>query len=141
MFESNVRMLYGQIEQVLRQNGAEEFHDAADGDCEPTTMDEATEELARLRDDLAAPAQQAAQFAVADTAQPAPVPAGVPKLPPRFQSTEHIRELIRIVLSTTAQDMAMSRVGFFGMGGGAAEPSPRAHKSCDMSELSDSESE
>ena len=54
---------------------------------------------------------------MADVTQPATIPAGVPKLPSRFQSTEQIRELTRIVLSTSAHDMAMARVGFFGMGG------------------------
>jgi tetratricopeptide (TPR) repeat protein len=41
----------------------------------------------------------------------------VPKLPPKFQTTEQIEELTRLVLSTSARDMSMCRVGFWGMGG------------------------
>ena len=53
---------------------------------------------------------------LADPSQPATIPAGVPKLPAKFQSTEQIEELTRLVLSPTAADMAMPRVGFYGMG-------------------------
>ena len=80
---------------------------------------EAKEELERLREDLEAKAEsQAAGAAVlADPSEPATIPAGVPKLPSRFQSTEQIRELTRLVLSTSASDLRMPRVGFWGMGG------------------------
>ena len=41
----------------------------------------------------------------------------MPKLPARFQPTEQILELTRLVLSTAAIEMAKPRVGFYGMGG------------------------
>ena len=53
----------------------------------------------------------------ADPTQPAPLSAGVPKLPPQFRTTDQIRHLTRLVLSTSPADLAKPRVGFFGMGG------------------------
>eukprot|EP01049_Picozoa_sp_SAG25_P003137 SAG25_NODE_176_length_12787_cov_14.980060_2_plen_1127_part_00 len=95
----------------------EELDEAEDEEGVTPTVHEATEELVRLRDDLVVTREKTSEFVMADVTQPATIPAGVPKLPSRFQSTEQIRELTRIVLSTSAQDMAMARVGFFGMGG------------------------
>ena len=54
---------------------------------------------------------------LADPSQPAMIPAGVPKLPEKFQTTEQISELTQLVLSTSAANLAMPRVGFWGMGG------------------------
>jgi hypothetical protein len=114
-FESDVRMLHGQIEQMLGQSLPDDDFDEISLD-RPTSS-EATEELVRLRDDLTATPHRAVEFAMADASEPANIPAGVPKLPARFQPTDKIRELTRLVLSTSDSDMAMSRVGFFGMGG------------------------
>lgn len=129
-FESNVRVLHGQIEQLQRQSSvsAGDMGDDADECVAPTTvLHEATEELARLRNDLVPVTAGArpgggggggtAEFVTADATQPATIPAGVPKLPVRFQSSEQIRTLTDLVLSTDSSDMALSRVGFFGMGG------------------------
>ena len=76
---------------------------------------EAIEELRRLRETQVAVLQNGtvAQVTPADPTQPATIPAGVPKLPARFQSTEQIRELTRLVLSTSASEMEKSRVGFW----------------------------
>ena len=54
---------------------------------------------------------------LAAPSEPATLPVGVPQLPAMFQKTEQISELTRLVLSTAASDMAMPRVGFWGMGG------------------------
>eukprot|EP01048_Picozoa_sp_COSAG05_P005356 COSAG05_NODE_315_length_11604_cov_8.336375_6_plen_1129_part_00 len=113
-FENNVQMLHGQIQQVVGLSATDDMDETETG--LDMSNDEAKEELARLRDDLVE-TSQASAFAMADPSQPATIPASVPKLPARFQPTEQIRELTRLVLSTTASDMAMPRVGFFGMGG------------------------
>ena len=115
-FESNIRKLHGQIELVLRQTSADDF-DEIGSDCVAATFDEATEELGRLRENLTKTPQSFAKIIAADASDLAIIPAGVPKLPVQFQSTEKIQELTRLVLSTSAADMSMPRVGFFGMGG------------------------
>eukprot|EP01047_Picozoa_sp_COSAG01_P022627 COSAG01_NODE_1350_length_10605_cov_43.649743_2_plen_453_part_00 len=116
-FEYNVKLLHGQIEAAVQQQSVSSDAAGDNDEFATATVHEATEELARLRDDLVVPTKQAEEFVMADKNKPAAIPAGVPKLPSRFQSTEQIRELTRIVLSTSDSDMAMSRVGFFGMGG------------------------
>ena len=123
-----MRVLHGQIEQLQRQSSvsAGDMGDDDDECVAPTTvLHEATEELARLRNDLVPVTAGArpgggggtAEFVTADATQPATIPAGVPKLPVRFQSSEQIRTLTDLVLSTDSSEMALSRVGFFGMGG------------------------
>ena len=114
-FEENIRQLYGQIQGMV--GAALAIEEVSDEGV--ASASEAKEELERLREDLEAKAEsQAAGAAVlADPSEPATIPAGVPKLPSRFQSTEQIRELTRLVLSTSASDMRMPRVGFWGMGG------------------------
>eukprot|EP01047_Picozoa_sp_COSAG01_P057792 COSAG01_NODE_6725_length_3527_cov_1.558051_2_plen_237_part_00 len=117
-FEADVRSLHGQIQKAIgavaehREDVIEEVCDGA------TSPSEAKEELFRLRDTLEEPSRQATvlQGVMADPSQPATIPAGVPKLPARFQETQQIKELTRLVLSTSREDMAMPRVGFFGMG-------------------------
>jgi hypothetical protein len=115
-FEENIRQLQGQIQKVIGAVGLsadlEELVDEAV--ASPT---EAKEELERLRDDLAPKTAESMTAVLADPSQPATMPAGVPKLPGQFQTTEQIRELARLVLSTSSADMRMSRVGFWGMGG------------------------
>jgi hypothetical protein len=115
-FEENIRQLQGQIQKVIGAVGLsadlEELVDEAV--ASPT---EAKEELERLRDDLTPKTAESMTAVLADPSQPATMPAGVPKLPGQFQTTEQIRELARLVLSTSSADMRMSRVGFWGMGG------------------------
>jgi hypothetical protein len=116
-FDENVHQLYSQIQTLVGSavpSDLEEMSDAA-----VVTASEAKEELERLRDDLVTKAdfQSTGAAVLSDPSQPATIPAGVPKLPARFQSTEQITELARLVLSTSARDMAMPRVGFWGMGG------------------------
>eukprot|EP01046_Picozoa_sp_COSAG06_P014490 COSAG06_NODE_900_length_11658_cov_9.850852_4_plen_1819_part_00 len=115
-FEDNVRQLHGQIQGMV--GAAAEIEEASD-DEGVATASEAKEELERLREDLVVKtdSQSAVAAVLADPSQPATIPAGVPKLPARFQSTEQIAELTRLVLSTSASDMRMPRVGFWGMGG------------------------
>ena len=113
-FEENIRQLHGQIQKVI---GAVVPEDLGVTDEGAATASEAKEELERLRDDLVSKDDAGSAAVLADPSQPATVPAGVPKLPPKFQSTEQIRELTRLVLSTAARDMTKSRVGFWGMGG------------------------
>ena len=114
-FEENVRQLHGQIQKGL---GASSLDLEVRGDDEgAATVKEAKEELERLRDDLMSKEDTASAAVLADPSQPATIPAGVPKLPPKFQSTEQIEELTKLLLSTAAADMTMSRVGFWGMGG------------------------
>ena len=119
-FDLNVRALHSQI-QKLAVAGQEEVSGGEpslkeDG-LAPWSDSEAKEELERLRADLTPVAQSSAASMLAEPAEPATIPAGVPKLPARFQSTQQICELTELVLSTEAGDMAKSRVGFFGMGG------------------------
>ena len=114
-FEDNIRQLHGQIQEVL--GATVEIEEVSDeGTASPS---EVAGELARLREDLDANAesQKAGATVLADPSQPATMPAGVPKLPPKFQTTEQIEELTRLVVSTSASDMSMSCVGFWGMGG------------------------
>ena len=113
-FEENVRQLHGQIQKVV---GAviPEGLDVTDESA--ATTYEAKEELERLRDDLVSKETSHITPVLADPSQPATIPAGVPKLPSKFQSTEQIAELSRLVMSMSASDMAMPRVGFWGMGG------------------------
>jgi hypothetical protein len=114
-FDDSMRQLYSQIEQKA---GAGVLADSDVSDEGVASAMEAKEELARLREDLEAKTESQAVTAVlADPSQPATIPAGVPKLPARFQSTEQIAELTRLVLSTRASEMRMPRVGFWGMGG------------------------
>jgi hypothetical protein len=116
-FEANVHALHAQIEQVLRQSLPDDLDEMGAGQsAPPPTSNEATEELVRLRDDLVAVPRRSLEFTMSDASQPATIPAGVPKLPIKFQSTEKIRLLTQLVLSTSDADMSMSRVGFFGMG-------------------------
>eukprot|EP01052_Picozoa_sp_SAG31_P019381 SAG31_NODE_1409_length_8471_cov_12.764931_4_plen_181_part_00 len=111
-FEQNIRQLHGQIQKTAGATVPDELEEGADEVM--ATATEAKEELQRLRDDLTARADAANAPMLADPSQPATIPAGVPKLPPRFQTTEQIQELTRLVLSTAASDMAMPRVGFHG---------------------------
>eukprot|EP01051_Picozoa_sp_SAG22_P004184 SAG22_NODE_218_length_14885_cov_24.733699_5_plen_1447_part_00 len=116
-FEQNVRQLHTQL---LKTIGSSAAFAAEDGDtvAAVASSTEAIEELERLREEQAAPSSQSTvSAALADPSQPANIPAGVPKLPVRFQATEQIRELTRLVLSESRSDMAMPRVGFYGMGG------------------------
>ena len=115
-FESNIHTLHGQIEKVLRQTSADGFGEIESDSVAPS-FDEATEELVRLRENLTPTPQHSAAVAISDASDLAIIPAGVPKLPVQFQSTEKIQELTRLVLSTSAPDLSMPRVGFFGMGG------------------------
>lgn len=111
-FEENVHQLHGQIQLVVgASNDIEEINDEA-----VVQPNEAKEELERLRDDLVlkADSKTAVAAVVADPLEHATIPAGVPKLPAKFQSTQPIRELTRLVLSTAARDMSMPRVGFWG---------------------------
>jgi hypothetical protein len=114
-FDENVWQLHGQIEKVI---GATAHVEEVASDEAVASPSEAKEELDRLRDTLQQPdAKTSVATVLADPSQPATIPAGVPKLPAMFQSTEQIAELTRLVLSSRAADMKMSRVGFFGMGG------------------------
>eukprot|EP01045_Picozoa_sp_COSAG04_P004647 COSAG04_NODE_205_length_20393_cov_45.275796_13_plen_2486_part_00 len=113
--EENVGQLHGQIQKVMGHHGEDDLDvGLEDIDVGPS---EAKEELDRLRDDLVSRSDAANTAVLADPSQPATIPAGVPKLPPKFQATEQIETLTRLVLSTRASDMSMSRVGFWGMGG------------------------
>ena len=117
-FAENVRQLHGQIVKVVGAGLAEELEEVSEAVASPS---EAIEELERLREDLdskmEAVASGGGKTGLADPSQPAIIPAGVPKLPAKFQPTQPIKELIRLVLSTEASDMAMPRVGWWGMGG------------------------
>jgi hypothetical protein len=118
-FEGNIHQLHGQIQKMIGTHAVatEGLSDLADETA--ASPSEAKEELERLRDDLHSKtdSQSAVAAVLADPSQPATIPAGVPKLPARFQSTEQIQELTRLVLSTSASDLAKPRVGFWGMGG------------------------
>ena len=113
-FEENVHQLHGQIQQVVGASNEIEIGEINDEAM--VQPNEAKEELERLRDDLVlkTDSKTAVAAVVADPLQPATIPAGVPKLPAKFQSTQPIRELTRLVLSTAARDMSMARVGFWG---------------------------
>ena len=115
-FETNVRQLHGQL---MKTTAAFDLEDPEEDDLAmaSASSSEAVEELERLREAQVVSSQSTAAAVLADPTQPATMPAGVPKLPGRFQSTEQIRELTRLVLSTTEEDLSMSRVGFWGMGG------------------------
>ena len=117
-FDDNVQAVHGQIQQML-DSGIVVDEAAESVDDESLSPNEATEELARLRDDLTLTSQTQSEMgapaSVSDPSHPATLSAGVPKLPPRFRATEQIQELIRLVLSTSAHDLAKSRVGFYGM--------------------------
>jgi hypothetical protein len=117
-FENNVRQLHVQIVKVTGAVVPADL-DVVETDEGAASPTEAKEELKRLRDLLQEKenSRDAATSALADPSQPAMLPAGVPTLPTKFQSTEQIRELARLVLSTAAADTRMPRVGFFGMGG------------------------
>jgi hypothetical protein len=101
-FEASVRQLHGQIQQALGAAVLEELEVTAESAASPS---EAKEELERLRDDLAPLSDAASAPALADPSEPATIPAGVPKLPAKFQTTEQIQQLTRLVLSTSASDM------------------------------------
>lgn len=116
-FDDNVQAVRGQIQQIMESDSVEDnsAENVEDGSLSPN---EATEELARLRDDLTVTSQthtSAPAIVSHDPLHPATLSAGVPKLPPRFRATEQIEELTRLVLSTSATDLARSRVGFYGM--------------------------
>ena len=115
-FEQNVHQLHSQIQKVIGASLLDGF-DVRGHDEGAASANEAKEELERLRDDLVSKDDAASAAVLADPSQPATIPAGVPKLPPRFQPTEQIQELTRLVLSTSPSDMKMPRVGFWGMGG------------------------
>ena len=113
-FEENVRQLHG---QVLKSIGGNDGSLANDGDVSAdigSSSQEAKEELERLRESQEA-AQSSVAMVLADPAQPATIPAGVPKLPPCFHATSEIQTLTRLVLSISGSDKP--RVGFSGMGG------------------------
>eukprot|EP01045_Picozoa_sp_COSAG04_P006490 COSAG04_NODE_320_length_16877_cov_26.485401_1_plen_4766_part_00 len=116
-FDDSVRQLHEQIQKVVGAADADEEAETVTDEPE-VTPDEAKDELERLRDDLGKnESQSAAGPVLADPSQPATIPAGVPNLPAKFQPTTQIAELTRLVLSTSASDLAMHRVGFWGMGG------------------------
>ena len=122
-FEENVRGLCGQIREKLLLMASDVEQMAADASLHEEQLAsrseaEAKEELERLRADIhVAPAAKSSGLSLlADPSQLATIPAGVPKLPTRFQPTTQIRQLTELVLSTKARDMLKSRVGFYGMG-------------------------
>lgn len=116
-FDDSVQAVHGQIQQIFESDAVED--EAVESVDDEMLSTEATEELTRLRDDLKVSSQTRAGLSAAvtvfDPSQPAPLSAGVPKLPPQFHATEHIEELIQLVLSTSEHGLAKSRVGFFGM--------------------------
>ena len=120
-FEENVRGLCGQIQKKLLLVASDVEQMAADASLHDEQLAsrseaEAKEELERLRADIAPAAKSSGLSLLADPSQLATIPAGVPKLPTRFQPTTQIRQLTELVLSTKARDMLKSRVGFYGMG-------------------------
>ena len=117
-FEVNVRQLHGQLMKTIRNAAAAEEEDEEGEDEEEegmVTAAAAIEELERLREAQTASRNRSVSV-LADPSGLATIPAGVPKLPARFQTTEQIRELARLVLSPSEGTTAMHRVGFFGMG-------------------------
>ena len=119
-FEDSVRQLHGQIQRVLMDQPQDDTTvETDDEEVLDVSLGEAAEELHRLRDTLQEPqAQSSAAPVLADPSQPASLPAGVPSLPPKFQTTQQIEELTQLVLSTCAGDLTKPRqVGFWGMGG------------------------
>eukprot|EP01052_Picozoa_sp_SAG31_P006593 SAG31_NODE_304_length_18019_cov_10.386440_8_plen_750_part_00 len=114
--DDNIRQLYDQIQIVV--GDAPDDIDEPSEDAGVASATEVKEELERLREDLDAKADTKVAVALlADPSQSATIPAGVPALPAKFQITEQIQELTRLVLSTSASDLHMPRVGFYGMGG------------------------
>eukprot|EP01046_Picozoa_sp_COSAG06_P021714 COSAG06_NODE_1644_length_8819_cov_13.898624_5_plen_1191_part_00 len=120
-FDDNVRSLHSQIEQMMSADMEMEDEVLDSVDERSLSAHEATEELERLREDMTLSTMEATDaptaIIVTDPSQPAPLSAGVPKLPSLFRATEQISELVRLVLSTSASDLSMPRVGFWGMGG------------------------
>eukprot|EP01052_Picozoa_sp_SAG31_P018719 SAG31_NODE_1338_length_8731_cov_14.189643_1_plen_1748_part_10 len=124
--ESGIRSLVGQIKGAVAGSGGG-FSDHEEGDDEEPddgpgvdTGMEVRAELERLRAQLAvydAAGSGGSTAILADPSQPAMIPAGVPKLPEKFQTTQQIGELTQLVLSASEADLAMPRVGFWGMGG------------------------
>ena len=114
-FEENIRQLHGQVQKVIGAGLPADLGTGGD-DEGVATASEAKEELERLRDDLVE-SQSAVGAVLAGPSEPATIPAGVPKLPSKFTSTEQIQELTKLVQSTASADMSMSHVGFWGMGG------------------------
>jgi hypothetical protein len=111
-FVDNVKLLH---QQLLRAIGFSKSQAADDsGEAVAASPNEAKEELARLRDEELVSDPLTSAAAMADPSEPAKIPAGVPKLPPRFRSTEQIAQLTQLVLSTSPEDMSMSKVGFYG---------------------------
>jgi hypothetical protein len=113
-FERDVQSLHGQILNVIHSMEAQSELAGLGA-----AQEDSKEELERLREEVAVSQKAQSSAAVqvfSDPSQPATIPAGVPKLPARFHPTEQIHELIDIVLSTSREDMAKPRVGFFGMG-------------------------
>ena len=120
--ESGIRSLVGQIKGAVAGSG-EGFSDDEDVDDEELdggqgvdTGMEVRAELERLRAQLAVhDAAGSGRYTaiLADPSQPAMIPAGVPKLPEKFHTTQQIGELTRLVLSTSVADLAMPRVGFW----------------------------
>lgn len=115
LFEQNMNVLHQQLLKIIGLGASE-----ADNfiDSTPASLaEEAQEELSRLRDEVLVSDPLTSAVVMADPSEPATIPAGVPKLPARFRSTEQISELTRLVLSPSSEDMSLSRIGFFGMGG------------------------
>ena len=107
-FEGNIHQLHGQIQKMIGTHAVATEGLSGLADESAASPSEAKEELERLRDDLHSKtdSQSAVAAVLADPSQPATIPAGVPKLPAKFQSTEQIQELTRLVLSTSASDLA-----------------------------------
>lgn len=108
--------------QIYRTVG-EQLEDAEllEDDCDvhvgtaAASINEAKEELSRLRDALCNTATLPASGQAAGSALTSTIlPAGVPRLPTGFVTTEPIRKLTQLVLSTAPADLAKPRVGFFG---------------------------
>ena len=117
--EDSVEQLAVQIQRTVgEQLRDEELDDDDDGDAglTATSIGEAKEELSRLRDTLSATAV-VANAAPLGSSQLALIPAGVPKLPSGFVTTEPIRKLTHLVLATGPAELAKPTVGFFGTGG------------------------
>lgn len=114
-FDENIRQLYAQIQDMV--GAAPDDIDERSDDAGVASATEAKAELDRLREDLNVKNEARAVVAqLADPSQPATIPAGVPALPAKFQTTTQIQELTRFVLSTSDSDLRMPRVGFWGMG-------------------------
>ena len=114
--DDSVEQLAAQIQMTVgEQLQDEELHeDHGDVSSMAASISEAKEELSRLRDALSSTAAVATAVSRPGTAQPALLPAGVPRLPSGFVTTDPIRQLTHLVLSTSPADLAKPRVGFFG---------------------------